>query len=125
NGGRPVGRDEGDLDGYGNDTRPVVAAQQEAPRPDVDPDKWRYEGFTAHGFWQAVHPPMPGYRRGKYPPADKQTVPLPRWLYRVTGAWPERSLLALLVYYFQLSRRDEKVRARRRYRGHLWVAKAD
>jgi len=115
--------DAEDGDGYGGDTQNVVVDQDNDLTDEED--RWHYEGFTAHPFWQAVHPPLPGTKVSQMPPIDKQTVPMPRWIYRVTTDWPERSMLALLVYYFQLSRRDGRLRARRRFRGQLWIAKTD
>lgn len=43
----------------------------------------------------------------------------------MTQSWPERAILSRLIYYFQLSKRNGKPRARVRWNGHLWVAKCD
>jgi hypothetical protein len=104
--------------------RSVAIAQDSEDSCDFDPDAYRYEDFTGHFFWQVTNPAPPDHRR-KYPSPDKQVVVIPRWIGRITRNWAERAILAQLVYYFQVSRRDNKIRARRRLGGQLWVAKDD
>lgn len=123
------GREEADV--VGTDDEPeltsVIADQVR--------DEWESEDdvnfdvtcspIENHDFWQATHPPIPGTKRAKFPPRDKQIVSIPRWIGVVTKSWPERIILALLVYYFQISKVDGKLRARVRRDGAFWVAKTD
>ncbi len=107
----------------GSETNAVLKDQFEDDTDDLDEDAYHYEDFTHDEFWQVTHPAPLGQKK-QHPP-DKQGLWLPRWLARVTSNAAEQHLLAQLVYYFQISDRDGKVRARHRWQGHLWVYKTD
>jgi hypothetical protein len=90
----------------------------------VDDYAHYYEEYTGNWFWRLVHPPIVEQTK-RTPPDMQRAGGIPRWIGRVTTSWPERVLLAQLVYYFQLSRRTRNIRAKRRRNGHLWVYKDD
>ena len=48
---------------------------------------------------------------------------IPHWILKITKNWEERAVLAQLNYYFRISERDNKIRARVAWDGDLWVAK--